>query len=305
MLNVVRRIAPRVGQISVSEVLHRAFIEGIGERKEGSAVQPAAPRTEVPSVGAMFAMVKKVDTAIDFVDTDADSGDEEADTDGQQPEGFEIDGVIVQPPQPLSRKPEVLKSKTARLLKPSADAKTSLTMLDACLPKEPIKTVSEEAGVFAGMKGLSPWLTRALLGNETNTTPNEVKQTMSLTARLPGLSRRMRSLLHRGMYAQGREGGDVGRWAEPGRPAGFIGAGLAEELCLAVFGRVKALRACKAGKQVRPDLFRFDYSDAWTLHARREMLYTNGVEFFASLVLAQHSNTFYSTEKCAWAFRKD
>lgn len=69
----------------------------------------------------------------------------------------------------------------------------------------------------------------------------------------------MRSLLRRGVYAGKRSrGGRAGEscgWADGGRPLGFVGAGLAEELCLAVFGRIQALRATGVGKQVRPSFF--------------------------------------------------
>lgn len=47
-------------EVSVSEVLHRALIAGIGERQEGNAPNPTAPCTEIPSIGTMFSAVKKV-----------------------------------------------------------------------------------------------------------------------------------------------------------------------------------------------------------------------------------------------------
>lgn len=46
--------------VSVSEVLHRAFIAGVGERNEDNPAQPTLPCTEIPSLGSMFLMVKKV-----------------------------------------------------------------------------------------------------------------------------------------------------------------------------------------------------------------------------------------------------
>lgn len=47
-------------QISVSEVLNRVFTAGVGERNSVVGTGNAAPCTEIPSVGSMFAMVKKV-----------------------------------------------------------------------------------------------------------------------------------------------------------------------------------------------------------------------------------------------------
>lgn len=43
----------------MSEVLNRVFTAGVGERNDAWAKR-AAPCTEIPSVGSMFAMVKKV-----------------------------------------------------------------------------------------------------------------------------------------------------------------------------------------------------------------------------------------------------
>ena len=47
-------------QVSVSEVLHRTFTAAIGERNEAMGVQQASPCTEIPSLAAMFSVVKKV-----------------------------------------------------------------------------------------------------------------------------------------------------------------------------------------------------------------------------------------------------
>lgn len=47
-------------QVSVSEILHRALVAGIGERKEGNDTSPQAPCTEIPSLSAIFSLVKKV-----------------------------------------------------------------------------------------------------------------------------------------------------------------------------------------------------------------------------------------------------
>lgn len=50
----------QLGQVSVSEVLHRALIAGIGERREGNDTNPVVPCTEIPSLSAMFSLVQKV-----------------------------------------------------------------------------------------------------------------------------------------------------------------------------------------------------------------------------------------------------
>lgn len=47
-------------QVSVSEVLHRAFTDGIGERSESGGSQPTSACTDIPSLGAMFSVVMKV-----------------------------------------------------------------------------------------------------------------------------------------------------------------------------------------------------------------------------------------------------
>lgn len=54
-------------QVSVSEVLHRALISGIGERKEGNDANPVAPCTEIPSLPAIFFLVKKVHLATVYI----------------------------------------------------------------------------------------------------------------------------------------------------------------------------------------------------------------------------------------------
>lgn len=126
---------------------------------------------------------------------------------------------------------------------------TSLQVLDACLPREP--AYARICAASLNYTALPVWLREALLGSSSDET---VASKTSLTARLPGLARRMSSLLQRGVYARRRAGKgkslDGAGWADGGRPAGFVGAGLAEELCLAVFGRIQALRAKGVGKQV-------------------------------------------------------
>ena len=54
------RPSSQLDQVSVSEVLHRALIAGIGERKEGNDTNPVALCTEIPSLSAIFSLVKKV-----------------------------------------------------------------------------------------------------------------------------------------------------------------------------------------------------------------------------------------------------
>lgn len=124
---------------------------------------------------------------------------------------------------------------------------------------------------------ISPWLRQALFSSGGDNGDVDVGQSspgaaagatpssavLPLTARLAPLAQRMRSLLLRGVYARTRAGKNTyhdhpglaetrggSGWADGGRPAGFLGAGLAEELCLAVFGRIQALRADGVGKQV-------------------------------------------------------
>lgn len=140
-----------------------------------------------------------------------------------------------------------------RSAKRSTTTATSLTMLDACLPEEPLSEVgvSDPAVVDSAGDGLEPWLEAALLGGvPPSTIKKEANENVPLTARLPALTQRMRSLLRKAVYAKGLNGELSGQWADRGRPAGFVGAGLAEELCLAVFGRIQALRAPNVGKQV-------------------------------------------------------
>lgn len=43
-------------QVSVSEILHRTLIAGIGERSAGDAT----PSTDIPTLGSIFSVVKKV-----------------------------------------------------------------------------------------------------------------------------------------------------------------------------------------------------------------------------------------------------
>lgn len=134
---------------------------------------------------------------------------------------------------------------------------TSLEILDANLPKEPQGFALE---IFSGSptqvleKGnweASPWLKEALLGVGAGVDETNSAGTTPLIARLPALAQRMRAILQRGVYGGKRVAKETcGGWAGDGRPAGFVGAGLAEELCLAIFGRIGALRSEGVGKQV-------------------------------------------------------
>lgn len=141
-----------------------------------------------------------------------------------------------------------------------SSSENSLQVLDACLPKEPplAPAVTPTSRFGRDYGGLPPWLKQALLGggDHSDDLTRAVGSTAALTARLPALAQRMRSLLAKGVYARRTYGkGGVAGWADAGRPAGFVGAGLAEELCLAVFGRIQALRAKGVGKQVRGVFF--------------------------------------------------
>lgn len=139
----------------------------------------------------------------------------------------------------------------------------SLEMLDACLPEEPRGlVVAFPASATSPASCISPWLRQALFvgGDEASDAVGDggvstaSTASLPLTARISPLAQRMRSLLLRGVYARKRRAvranGRGGGWADGGRPAGFVGAGLAEELCLAVFGRIQGLRAQGVGKQV-------------------------------------------------------
>ncbi|CAM9377533.1 unnamed protein product, partial [Scytosiphon promiscuus] len=245
-------------EVSVSEVLHRTFVAGIGERQEGNAPNPTAPCTEIPSLGTMFSAVKKVDSAADFDDDEEHVQDDV----GKRKEGRGV-GVSIPDDEkmlPTNVKPAKLKRLTSR----SATAPgNSLEILDACLPGEPgvilqsftTSSSSKAPDAATVMSETLPlWLRQAIFATSSD---EPLHATVPLTARLTPLAHRMRSLLLRGIYARQRAdktismGVKSGGWAEGGRPAGFVGAGLAEELCLAVFGRIQSLRAKAVGKQVK------------------------------------------------------
>ncbi|CAM9468160.1 unnamed protein product, partial [Ectocarpus sp. 12 AP-2014] len=241
-------------EVSVSEVLHRTLIGGIGERQEGNNPNPMAPCTEIPTLGSMFSVVKKVDTAVDFHDDDDE--EERNDVDGsreQCPEDGVDEKTHVAPVKPS--KPKRLTSKTTRT------AGNSLELLNACLPAPPPNRTASMPGLAAGDTRETPlWLRKALFSTGSGRAAAAAAETgfmagtsaagPPLVARLAPLAQRMRSLLLRGVYARGRIG-SRGGWADGGRPAGFVGAGLAEELCLAVFARIQGLRAKGVGKQVK------------------------------------------------------
>lgn len=119
---------------------------------------------------------------------------------------------------------------------------TSMQELNATLPLEPSYIRIDISGVNVLL--LPRWLRDAIAPDLTGA-PH-------LITRLPALAQRMRSLLRKQLYGRGQYGKDlyVGAWMENGRPAGFLGAGVAEELCSAVFARIQSLRAKGVGKQV-------------------------------------------------------
>ncbi|CAM9165037.1 unnamed protein product [Ectocarpus sp. 4 AP-2014] len=248
-------------EVSVSEVLHRTLIAGIGERQEGNNPNPMAPCTEIPTLESMFSVVKKVDTAVDFLDADDEEEEERSDLDDsweQQQKQRPDDGVDgkMHPAPVEPSKPKRLTSKT------TPAGTNSLELLDACLPEAPPNRTASMRRLAAGDTGTGEtplWLREALFstGNGcaaaaagTGVTSGTSAAGPPLVARLAPLAQRMRSLLLRGVYARGRTGSGGG-WADGGRPAGFVGAGLAEELCLAVFARIQGLRAKGVGKQVK------------------------------------------------------
>lgn len=188
----------------------------------------------------------QVDSATDFVD------DEDAEDEKVQEQESRSDGDM--PPALANPSKRRLTSKT------TSAPENSLQVLDACLPKEPQEmnpgrvSGSETPKTVSGNQELPSWLRRALFeGLDRSETRTAAATSSPLTARLVPLAQRMRSLLRRGVYAKRRRvgTGDTCGWADGGRPAGFVGAGLAEELCLAVFGRIQALKAKGVGKQVR------------------------------------------------------
>ncbi|CAM9229718.1 unnamed protein product, partial [Ectocarpus sp. 8 AP-2014] len=244
-------------EVSVSEVLHRTLIAGIGERQEGNNPNPMPPCTEIPTLGSMFSVVKKVDTAVDFLDDDEEEGRSDLnDSRKQQQERRPEGGVDGKAPSASVKpsKPKRLTSKT------TSAAGNSLELIDACLPGAPPNRTASMPGRAAGDTGETPlWLREALFSTgsgssdataETGVVSGTAAAGPPLVARLAPLAQRMRSLLLRGVYARGRAGSERG-WADGGRPAGFVGAGLAEELCLAVFARIQGLRAKGVGKQVK------------------------------------------------------
>lgn len=199
----------------------------------------------------------KVDSAADFVDDD----DEDIDMDEPDQQA----NIPLPKAKPLKQKRLTAKSTPA--------PGNSLEVLDACLPEEPrdipqlISTSSSRDGSSTAttiLGELPVWLQQALFAttsepqSDGGAGPPTSPSVLPLTARLAPLAQRMRSLLRRGVYARQKAGKTIsmsmavksGGWAESGRPAGFVGAGLAEELCLAVFGRIQSLRAKSVGKQV-------------------------------------------------------
>lgn len=198
-----------------------------------------------------------MDSASDFVDDDDAQADANFKTSANEAESKEIPGEPdMPPPSTKPTKHQRLKSKSV------SSPESSLEILDACLPVEPgLPLVAGVARSVDGSKdatvdspGLAPWLRNVLFGNgvDSNASSTVSETTTALTARIAPLAQRMRSLLLKRVYAKTRSGSaGSGGWADKGRPAGFLGAGLGEELALAVFGRIQSLRAKNVGKQVR------------------------------------------------------
>lgn len=123
----------------------------------------------------------------------------------------------------------------------------SLQELDSTLPLEPSHIRTDISGIDVSV--LPQWLGGALLGKEGAIAQGVTyaAEGPQLITRLPALAQRMRSLLRGQLYGRGS---GVGEWSGKGRPAGFLGAGLAEEMCSAVFARIQSLRAKGVVKQV-------------------------------------------------------
>lgn len=190
-----------------------------------------------------------MDSAADFVEADVDSDDEAV-----QPAAEDtliIHGVVVETREPTEKKMQKPKA-VPRSAKRSPATRTSLQLLDICLPVEPPVSHESKGGVLdSSGNGLSRWLKAALLADSSTGADGNANESGSLTTRLSALTHRMRSLLRKSVYAKKSAlKAQDGRWTDGCRPAGFMGAGLAEELCLAVFGRIQALRAATVGKQV-------------------------------------------------------
>lgn len=191
-----------------------------------------------------------MDSASDFVDDDDQADAESNDIAGREDHEEDLGKSQMPPPSTKPPKQQRLKAKSV------SSPENSLQILDACLPVQPVAAapdgvVSSSSSVHS--VGLSPWLRDALFGVEPdgNASSSASTATTALTARITSLSNRMRSLLLKRVYAKRRFGSSgSGCWADEGRPAGFLGSGLGEELALAVFGRIQALRAKNVGKQV-------------------------------------------------------
>lgn len=131
--------------------------------------------------------------------------------------------------------------------------RTPLELLRACLPVAPSRhpgLVEWELGQAPASTSVTvlPWIREALFGCKPC---SSVSVELPLLARLPSLSRRMQSLLRRWVYGRGLKNVGMSGLEDTELPAGFVGAGLAEELCSAVFARIEALRTKAVGKQVK------------------------------------------------------
>lgn len=188
---------------------------------------------------------------------DGDESQLEADTNTSGSKADQRDDVG-KPDMPLPcTKPTKQQRLTSRTV---STPESSLEILDACLPLEPPLVVRGQAPLEVGSRTatvdwptLSPWLRHALFRSWDNSgpSPGVSVTTTSLTARIIPLTQRMRSLLFKRVYAKRRSASAAsGTWSDEGRPVGFLGAGLGEELALAVFGRIQSLKTKNVGKQV-------------------------------------------------------
>lgn len=207
-----------------------------------NAARPENPLSNTHHV--IFTCYFQVDSRTDFLDND-----EGGHGDRTEESGTKVPRAGPDAPAPARTPPVKQKRHTA------TSRGKSLEILDDCLPKEPRIILISSPALHSSV---SLWLQRALFAGGEEL-PDSVGASrvqlamLPLTARLLPLAQRMQRLLLKAVYARGRADNATGSgsgWADGGRPAGFVGAGLAEELCLAVFGRIQGLRAQGVGKQV-------------------------------------------------------
>ncbi|CAM9114855.1 unnamed protein product [Choristocarpus tenellus] len=254
-------------EVSSAEVLHGAITEGVGERA-GSAggTRMGSPSTDVPSLFIMFGMVKKVDSEEDFMD-DAETKEEGDSNMVLGAENVLKDSTVHLNSsrdfqQPVSNTKLSLKRKG---MKGAIVSHSSLRALNECLPKEPLFYSKVDFPGWSWKEYVRRWRGFDLPDSDlSESIPSWILEAFVEGAskdesaapyimRLPGLSDKMKLLLRRGIYGCSKvvEQLDDDGWAEAGRPAGLLGAGLSEEMCLAVFGRIQRLRKKTVGKQVK------------------------------------------------------